>query len=127
MIAISTQKAPKAIGAYSQGAMVGHTLYVSGQLPLDPETMEMNSTNIKSLTHQALSNILAVVKAAGLEKNDIVRCGIFITDMRQFSEIDGVYAKFFGDHKPARAVVEVRGLPKGAPIEIDAIAHNNQT
>lgn len=127
MIAISTQKAPKAIGAYSQGTMVGHTLYVSGQLPLDPETMEMKSTDIESLTHQALSNILAVVEAAGLEKNDIVRCGIFITDMRQFSEIDGVYAKFFGDHKPARAVVEVRGLPKGAPIEIDAIAHNNQT
>ncbi len=122
MQTIQTKNAPKAIGAYSQGAYKNGTLYVSGQLPLDPQTSDLPSNDIKVLTRQALNNVLAVVEAAGLKKTDIVRCGIFLTDMRAFNEFNEVYGEFFGDHQPARAAVEVRGLPKGAPIEIDGIA-----
>lgn len=119
---IQTKNAPQAVGPYSQGVLVKDTLYVSGQIPFVPETMTLVSNDISDQTRQSLSNILAIVEAAGLKKEDIVRCGVFMTDLGDFSKMNSVYAEFFGDHKPARAAVEVRRLPKDVLIEIDAIA-----
>jgi len=119
---IQTDSAPKAIGPYSQGVMTKDTLYVSGQIPFDPKTMKAAGDDIQSQTKQSLSNILGIVKAAGLEKENIVKCGVFMKDLSMFSEMNAVYQEFFGEHKPARFAVEVSRLPKDALIEIDAIA-----
>ncbi|MBU1093742.1 MAG: RidA family protein [Firmicutes bacterium] len=119
---IHTKNAPQAVGPYSQGVLVKDTLYVSGQIPFVPGTMTLVSDDISDQTRQSLSNILAIVEAAGLKKEDIVRCGVFMTDLGDFSKMNTVYAAFFGDHKPARAAVEVRRLPKDVLVEIDAIA-----
>lgn len=119
---ISTKNAPAAVGAYSQAVMSNKTLYVSGQLPFDPKTMALKGEDIKIQTRQCLDNILAIVEASGLKKENIVRCGVFMQDLSDFNEMNEVYAEFFGDHKPARAAVEVARLPKDVDIEIDAIA-----
>ena len=119
---IQTKNAPKAVGAYSQGVLTNDTLYVSGQLPFDPNTMAVPSNDIEVLTLQALNNVLAIVEAAGLKKENIVRCGIFLKDMNDFPKMNEAYAQFFGTHNPARAAVEVARLPKDVKIEIDAIA-----
>ncbi len=119
---IKTDQAPAAVGAYSQGVLVGDTLYVSGQIPFRPDTMELVSHDIKKQSQQCLDNVLGVVEAAGLKKEDIVRCGVFMTNLADFAPMNDVYGTFFGNHKPARAAVEVRGLPKNVQIEIDAIA-----
>jgi 2-iminobutanoate/2-iminopropanoate deaminase len=119
---IETEKAPKAVGAYSQAVMVKDTLYVSGQIPFVPETMVKVSEDIKAQTKQCLANILSIVEAAGLKKEDIVRCTVFMTDLGQFPEMNEVYGAFFGEHKPARAAVGVSRLPKDVQVEIDAIA-----
>lgn len=119
---IQTDKAPAAVGAYSQAIFVNDTLYVSGQIPFVPETMELVSQDIKKQTQQCLDNILAIVEAAGLKKTDIVRCGVFMTNLADFPEMNTIYGDFFGNHKPSRAAVEVRGLPKNVQVEIDAIA-----
>lgn len=120
---IHTHKAPKAVGPYSQGVVAkGETLYVSGQIPFIPETMTLVSEDIKEQTKQCLTNILAIVNAAGYEKEHIVRCTVYMTDLSQFLLMNEVYQTFFEDHKPARAAVEVRRLPKDVSIEIDAIA-----
>jgi len=117
---IHTNNAPKAVGPYSQAVMAGNTLYVSGQLPLNPETMTMPTT-VAEQTKQSLSNILAIVKESGLKIDNIVKCGVFLQDMGTFKEMNEVYAAFFRDHKPARFAIEVAKLPLGALIEIDAI------
>jgi len=119
---IQTKKAPQAVGPYSQGVLVNGTLYVSGQIPFVPETMKLVSDDIAEQTLQSLKNILAIVEEAGLRKENIVRCGVFMTDLGEFGKMNAVYAEFFGDHKPARAAVEVRRLPKDVLVEIDAIA-----
>jgi len=122
MKTINTNNAPKAVGAYSQAVMVGDTLYVSGQIPFEPKTMRVAGDDIRSQTRQCLDNVLAIVEAAGLNKESIVRCGVFMTNLTEFSAMNEVYAEFFGSHTPARAAVEVRALPKNVQIEIDAIA-----
>lgn len=122
MTIIKTDQAPQAVGAYSQGIMVNDTLYVSGQIPFDPATMAVVRGDIRDQTRQALVNVFAVVEAAGMTKENIVRCGVFMTDLNLFQEMNEVYADLFGKHKPARAAVGVRALPKGVMIEIDAIA-----
>lgn len=119
---IDTPNAPKAIGPYSQGIMSGDTLYVSGQIPFNPKTMKAAGDDIQSQTKQSLMNILAIVEEAGLKKENIVKCGVFMKDLSMFSDMNSVYQSFFGDHKPARFAVEVARLPKDALIEIDAIA-----
>ena len=119
---IVTEQAPKAVGAYSQGVLVNKTLYVSGQLPFDPKTMTLTSNRIGDQTRQCITNIIDIVEAAGLKKENIVRCGVFMTDLTQFSEMNEAYQTFFGDHKPARAAIGVSRLPKDVDIEIDAIA-----
>lgn len=122
MKVIETKHAPKAIGPYSQAVMSSSTLYVSGQIPFDPKTMKAAGDDIQSQTKQSLMNILAIVEAAGLKKENIVKCGVFMKDLSMFSEMNSVYQEFFKDHKPARFAVEVARLPKDALIEIDAIA-----
>ncbi|MBE0701285.1 MAG: RidA family protein [Acholeplasmataceae bacterium] len=119
---IETNHAPQAVGAYSQGILIKDTLYVSGQIPFHPKTMKLISEDIKIQTKQSLENVLAIVQAAGLTKHDIVRCGVFMTNLEDFQAMNEVYGAFFGEHKPARAAVEVRRLPKDVQIEIDAIA-----
>ena len=117
---VSTPLAPGAIGPYSQGKAAHGFIFVSGQLPLDPETGIMPK-DIQDQTIQSMKNILAIVKAAGGSEKSIVRCGIFVRDMERFGDINAAYAQFFEEDPPARFVVEVSALPKGA-IEIEAIA-----
>jgi 2-iminobutanoate/2-iminopropanoate deaminase len=118
---VSTPLAPGAIGPYSQGKAAHGFIFVSGQLPLDPETGIMPK-DIQEQTIQSMKNILAIVKAAGGSEKSIVRCGIFVRDMERFGDINAAYAQFFEEDPPARFVVEVSALPKGASIEIEAIA-----
>jgi 2-iminobutanoate/2-iminopropanoate deaminase len=118
---VSTPLAPGAIGPYSQGKAAHGFIFVSGQLPLDPETGIMPK-DIQDQTIQSMKNILAIVKAAGGSEKSIVRCGIFVRDMERFGDINAAYAQFFEEDPPARFVVEVSALPKGASIEIEAIA-----
>ena len=120
---IHTNHAPKAVGPYSQAVLAkGETLYVSGQIPFVPETMTLVSDDIKEQTLQSLNNVLAIVEAAGMQKEHIIRCTVYMTDLSKFSLMNEVYQQFFGDHKPARAAVEVSRLPKDVSVEIDAIA-----
>ncbi len=119
---IETKHAPAAVGAYSQGVLVNNTLYVSGQIPFIPETMTCISDDIKEQTLQSLKNVLAIVEAAGMKKENIVKCTVFMTNMSDFPLMNEVYGNFFKEHKPARAAVEVRRLPKDVMVEIDAIA-----
>ena len=119
---IQTKDAPKAVGPYSQAVYVKDTLYVSGQIPFIPESMTLVSEDIKDQTLQSLTNVLNIVKAAGLNKEDIVRCTVYMTNLEDFNYMNEVYEQFFNGHKPARAAVEVRRLPKDVLVEIDAIA-----
>lgn len=119
---IATKKAPQAIGPYSQAVLAGDTLYISGQTPLVPETMKIVGTDVLGQTKQCLNNIMAIAESAGFKKEDIVKCGVFLKNMNDFKEMNGVYLEFFGDHKPARVTVEVSRLPLDALVEIDAIA-----
>ncbi len=119
---ISTDKAPAAIGPYSQGTKAGNLIFTSGQLPIVPETGELIKDDIKKATKQSLSNVLSVVEAAGGKLTDIAKVVIFIKNMEDFPKINEVYEDFFKDHKPARSCVEVSRLPKDANIEIEAIA-----
>jgi len=119
---IETAKAPKAVGPYSQGYLVNQTLYVSGQIPFNPTTNTLISENIEEQTKQCLNNILGIVEAAGMKKENIIRCGVFMVNLSDFSKMNQVYEQFFNNHKPVRAAVEVSRLPKDVLIEIDAIA-----
>ena len=119
---ISTDKAPAAIGPYSQGTKAGNLIFTSGQLPIVPETGELIKDDIKKATKQSLSNVLSVVEAAGGKLTDIAKVVIFIKNMEDFPKVNEVYEEFFKDHKPARSCVEVSRLPKDANIEIEAIA-----
>jgi 2-iminobutanoate/2-iminopropanoate deaminase len=119
---ISTEKAPAAIGPYSQAVEAGNMIFVSGQLPLDPETMVFVSEDIQEQTKQCLKNLTAILQSAGYEAKDIVKVTVFLKDMNDFARMNEVYATFFTDHKPARAAVEVARLPKDAQVEIEAVA-----
>lgn len=119
---ISTDKAPAAIGPYSQGTKAGNLIFTSGQLPIVPDTGELIKDDIKKATKQSLSNVLSVVEAAGGKLTDIAKVVIFIKNMEDFPKVNEVYEEFFKDHKPARSCVEVSRLPKDANIEIEAIA-----
>ncbi|MGL5550184.1 MAG: RidA family protein [Culicoidibacterales bacterium] len=119
---IQTDFAPQAIGPYSQAVLAGDTLYVSGQIPFDPQTMTLVSDDVQEQTHQCLKNLQAIVEAAGLTMKQIVKVGIFITDMDEFALINEVYAQYFSEHKPARSTVQVARLPRDVKIEIEAIA-----
>lgn len=119
---IATDNAPKAIGPYSQAIEANGTLYISGQIPLDPQTIEFVSDEIEAQTHQCLKNIQAILTEAGYTLENVVKCGIFLADMNDFSAVNAVYGEYFSAHKPARACVQVARLPRDAKIEIEAIA-----
>lgn len=118
---ISTDKAPSAIGPYSQATLVNGLIFVSGQIPINPESGELE-TDIEKATLRSLTNVLAIVEAAGSKLEDIAKVNVFVKDMNDFNRINAVYADFFKNHKPARALVQVSVLPKNAVIEIEAIA-----
>ena len=105
---ITTDKAPAAIGPYSQAVEQGGMLFCSGQIPLHPETMEIVGDSVTAQTEQVLKNLLAVLTAAGYAKSDVVKTTVFLTDMNRFGEMNAVYEKFFEPHKPARAAVDRR-------------------
>jgi len=121
---ITTSEAPAAIGPYSQAIRIGEFLYTSGQISLDPNSMELITGNIEVETERVLKNIEAILKADGLRLNNIIKTTVYLTDLSEFGRMNQVYEKFFVETKPARACVQVAALPKGAKVEIDAIAHH---
>ncbi len=123
---IKTDKAPKAVGPYSQGVAVGgdkKLIFTSGQLPIDPATGELITDSIEKATLQSLKNNLAVIEKAGGSKETILKVNIFLKDVENFQRVNSVYEEFFGDIKPARSCVEVARIPKDAPIEIESISY----
>lgn len=120
-VAVKTKQAPEAIGPYSQAVKANGIVCISGQLPINPKTGEMEET-LEEQVHQSIKNVIALAEAAGGQKESIMKCGLFIRDMSQFSIINEIYKEYFTDDAPARFVVEVSQLPKGAQIEIDALA-----
>ena len=119
---IDTKKAPAAIGPYSQAIETGGLIFVSGQLPVDPATGEFAKGDIKDLTRQSMNNIKAILEEAGSSMDKVVKTTVLITDLGSFGAVNEAYAEFFGDTAPARACYEVAALPKGALIEIEAVA-----
>lgn len=119
---INTDKAPKAIGPYSQAVRVGDLIFVSGQIPLDPETGSVVAGDIDIQTERVLNNISGVLEAAGSSMEEIVKTTVYLKDMADFPKFNESYARFFAENPPARATVEVSRLPKDVRIEIDAIA-----
>jgi len=119
---VNTDRAPAAIGPYSQALKVGEMVFVSGQIPIDPTTGDIVQGDIKAQTRQVLTNLNAVLKAAGSSLEEAVKTTVYITNMDEFAQVNEVYSEFFKDQPPARACVEVSRLPKGVAIEIDAIA-----
>jgi len=118
---ISTDKAPAAVGLYSQAVAAGGLLFVSGQIPLNPLTGEL-ATEFEAACKQSLENVLQLVTAGGSSLKNVVKVNIYIRDMGKFAILNEIYSSYFKDHKPARAVVEVSNLPKNAPVEIEAVA-----
>ncbi|MGI9548233.1 MAG: Rid family detoxifying hydrolase [Flavobacteriaceae bacterium] len=120
---IQTQDAPSPIGPYNQAVMAGNTLYISGQIPMDPMTGDLVSGDIKKETDQVMNNLLAVLKAADMNFANVVKTSIFVKDMKQFSDINAAYGAYFNDSDaPARETVEVANLPKYVNVEISMIA-----
>ena len=120
--AIHTPNAPAAIGPYSQGICAGNTVYVSGQLPINPATGEFAGADIASQTRQSLTNIQAILAANGMTMADVVKVTVLMQDIAEFAAMNAVYAEFFTEPYPARAAYQVAALPKAAKIEIEAIA-----
>ncbi len=118
---IHTENAPKAIGPYSQAIKVHNTVYLSGQIPLDPITMELQDSSIEAQTKQVFENLSAVAKAAGGSLQDIVKLNIFMTDLENFNTVNGIMESYFKQPYPARAAIGVAQLPRAAAIEMDAI------
>jgi len=119
---ISTEKAPGAIGPYSQAVKTGNMIFCSGQIPIDPTTGEFVSNNVAEQTHQVLTNLSVVLEAAGASLNNVVKTTVFLADMNDFTAMNEIYAEFFSDNKPARATVQAARLPRDARVEIDCIA-----
>ena len=119
---ISTDLAPAAIGPYSQAVKAGNTVYVSGQLPIDPATGEFAGADIASQTRQSLTNMKAILEANGMTMADVVKTTVLLADIAEFAAMNAVYAEFFAEPYPARAAYQVANLPKGAKVEIEAIA-----
>ncbi len=119
---IFTNQAPKAIGPYSQAIKVNNMLFVSGQIALDPETMQLVSDDVEKQTHQVLKNLQAILSEAGYTLKDVVKTTIYLTDMNDFARVNEVYSRYFSENKPARATVEVSRLPKDVRVEIELIA-----
>ncbi len=119
---IKTDQAPAAIGPYSQAVRIGNMLYTAGQIALDPRSGEFLSGEIEQETERTLENISAILKADELSLNNVVKTTVYLTDLSHFARMNQIYEKYFSENKPARACVQVAALPKGAKVEIEAIA-----
>ena len=118
---IQTDRAPAAIGPYSQATRAGDTVYFSGQIPLDPVTCEVVDGGIEAQARRAFENLKAVAEAAGGSMDDIVRVGLYLTDLSQFAAVNAVMAEYFAAPYPARSTIEVPALPKGVAFEVDGV------
>lgn len=119
---IHTDEAPAAIGPYAQAVTVDGWLYASGQIPLDPVSMELITGSVASQTEQVFANLRAVLAAAGASLDRVVKTTVFLADMADFAEMNEVYARHFADHRPARATIQAAGLPRGVSVEIELVA-----
>ncbi|MFH1028638.1 MAG: RidA family protein [Pseudomonadota bacterium] len=119
---IATENAPAAIGPYSQAVRSGNMLFCSGQIPLDPLTGEVVAGDISVQTERVMANIAAVLKASGAGFEDVIKTTVFLVDMADFAVMNGVYARYFENHKPARSTVAVNSLPRGVRVEIEVLA-----
>jgi len=120
---INSPKAPAPVGPYNQATLAGNTLYISGQIPIDPASGQLINDSIESATRQVLNNIGNILEHAGFNFDHVVKCSVFVTDMNNFARINAVYAEFFKEENaPARELVQVGALPKFVDIEISAIA-----
>lgn len=126
---VETDRAPKAVGHYSQAVQAGGFLFLSGQIAIDPKTnaSSLFGGDVGRQTALILENVRGILESQGLKPADVVRASVFLSDIGKFSEFDRAYAEFFGPHKPARAVVGVAGLPRGADIEIEIVATFSET
>ena len=119
---VHTDAAPRAIGPYSQALAVGGLVFLSGQIALDPASGELVGQEFARQAQQALANLGAVLAAAGCQRSQVAKVTVYLTEMARFAEFNQIYADFFGEHRPARAVVAVAGLPRGAQVEVEAMA-----
>ncbi len=119
---VATDKAPKAIGPYSQAVKSGQMIFTSGQVPLDPSTGKLVEGDFEAMTRQVFENLREVLTASGATFQHVVKATVYLTDLSRFQALNAIYAEFFGDHKPARSTVGVAQLPLGSPVEIDLIA-----
>ncbi len=119
---IATKDAPHAIGPYSQAVRSGNTLYLSGQIPLDPASGNLIEGDFSAQARRVFDNLRAVLRAAGADFSNVTRATVYLTDLGNFQALNAIYAQYFGDHKPARSTVGVAQLPRGAAVEIDLIA-----
>ena len=119
---IETKKAPRPVGPYSQAVEVDGTLYCSGQIPLDPETGEVFTGDMKKQTQMVMENVQAVLNAAGMNFNNVVKTTIFLTDINDFNQVNNVYVTYFDKEPPARSCVAVASLPKGVNVEVEVLA-----
>lgn len=119
---IYTPNAPAAIGPYSQAVQAGNMLFVSGQIPIDPATGAFAGEDIATQTHQSLTNVKNILEAAGYSLNDVVKTTVLLAEIADFAAMNAVYAEYFNENKPARACFAVKDLPRGALVEIEAIA-----
>ena len=119
---IHTPNAPAAIGPYSQAVQTGNMLFVSGQIPIDPATGAFAGEDIVTQTHQSLTNVKNILEAAGYSLNDVVKTTVLLSDIANFAAMNAVYAEYFTENKPARAAFAAKDLPRGALVEIEAIA-----
>lgn len=119
---IQTQKAPAAIGPYSQAVLINGFLYTSGQIALHPETGELETQNIENETGRVMQNLKAILEASEMEFSHVVKTTIYLSDMSYYAQVNAVYAEFFGEQPPAREAVQVAGLPKGVNVEISLVA-----
>ncbi len=119
---VATEKAPKAIGPYSQAVRAGSVLYASGQIPIDPATGELVGGDFATQARRVFANLAAVLEAGGTDFQHVVKATVYLTSLGDFQTLNGIYAEQFGDHKPARSTVGVAQLPKGATVEIDVVA-----
>lgn len=122
MQVVATEQAPKAIGPYSQAILVDQTIFTAGQIGLDPKTMEIVPGGVAEQTDRVLRNLAAVLESAGSSLGDVAKTTVFLVDMADFQAMNEVYQRHFGTHRPARSTVAVAQLPKGARVEIDAVA-----
>ncbi|MGX5818343.1 RidA family protein [Chitinophaga lutea] len=119
---INTTSAPAPIGPYNQAVMAGNTLFISGQIAINPETGQLEKDDVIAETHRVMQNLRNILSEAGMDFSDVMKSTIFITDMNDFSQINEVYGKYFSGHFPARETVQVSALPKGVNVEISMIA-----